>query len=193
VDVVIDRDGRVISATFADGPYPVCDASAHPTVQALRQEAVTAAIKARFKLPRKEVGPLTGRITYSFSLPPAPELKVEEVTVGARLVETGAETRPSIGTSLPDTVSGGVLNGKATVLARPNYPAAARAVRASGSVPVQVLIAEDGSMFSAAAVSGHPLLRRNSEIAACGSRFLPTLLSGKPVKVSGIITYNYVP
>jgi protein TonB len=90
-------------------------------------------------------------------------------------------------------VSGGVLNGKATSLPKPPYPAAARAVRASGAVTVQVLISEEGSVISASAVSGHPLLRQAAEQAARGARFSPTQLSGQAVKVSGIITYNFVP
>ncbi|HEX8288526.1 MAG TPA: TonB family protein [Pyrinomonadaceae bacterium] len=90
-------------------------------------------------------------------------------------------------------VSGGVLNGKATSLPKPPYPAAARAVRASGAVSVQVLISESGSVISASAVSGHPLLRQAAEQAARQARFSPTQLSGQPVKVSGIITYNFVP
>jgi periplasmic protein TonB len=93
----------------------------------------------------------------------------------------------------PKTVSGGVLNGKATSLPKPAYPPAARAVRAGGSVSVQVLISESGSVVSASAVSGHPLLRAAAEGAARGARFSPTLLSGQPVKVSGVITYNFVP
>lgn len=93
----------------------------------------------------------------------------------------------------PKTVSGGVLNGKATSLPKPAYPAAAKAVRAGGSVSVQVLISETGSVISASAVSGHPLLRAAAESAARGARFSPTLLSGQPVKVSGVITYNFVP
>jgi protein TonB len=94
---------------------------------------------------------------------------------------------------VPKTVSGGVLNGKATSLPKPPYPPAARAVRASGAVSVQVLISESGSVISASAVSGHPLLRAAAEGAARGARFSPTLLSGQPVKVSGVITYNFVP
>ncbi len=93
----------------------------------------------------------------------------------------------------PKTVSGGVLNGKATSLPKPAYPAAARAVRASGAVSVQVLISETGSVMSANAVSGHPLLRAAAEGAARGARFSPTMLSGQAVKVSGVITYNFVP
>lgn len=94
---------------------------------------------------------------------------------------------------VPKTVSGGVLNGKATSLPKPAYPPAARAVRAGGSVSVQVLISENGSVISASAVGGHPLLRAAAESAARRARFSPTLLSGQPVKVSGVITYNFVP
>jgi len=90
-------------------------------------------------------------------------------------------------------VSGGVLNGKAISLPKPPYPAAARAVRASGTVSVQVLISESGSVISASAASGHPLLRAAAVAAARGARFSPTQLSGQPVKVSGVITYNFVP
>ena len=94
---------------------------------------------------------------------------------------------------VPKTVSGGVLNGKATSLPKPGYPPAAKAVKAGGAVSVQVLISESGSVISASAVSGHPLLRAAAESAARGARFSPTLLSGQPVKVSGVITYNFVP
>jgi len=100
------------------------------------------------------------------------------------------KTKP---TAIPKTISGGVLNGKAVSLPKPAYPPAARAVKASGAVSVQVVIGEDGSMLSASPISGHPLLRSASRIAACSSKFPPTLLSGQPVKVSGVITYNFVP
>ena len=83
-------------------------------------------------------------------------------------------------------IQGGVVNGKAVDLVRPSYPTAARAVRASGMVNVEVLIDEDGNVVSASAISGHPLLRASAEQAARASKFTPTLLSGVPVKVSGV-------
>ena len=94
---------------------------------------------------------------------------------------------------VPKTVSGGVVNSKATNLVKPSYPPAARAVKASGAVNVQVTISESGSVISASAVSGHPLLRAAAEAAARSSKFSPTLLSGQPVKVTGVIVYNFVP
>ncbi len=94
---------------------------------------------------------------------------------------------------VPKKISGGVLNGKATSLPKPPYPAAARAVRASGAVNVQVTISESGSVVSASAVSGHPLLRQAAEQAARSAKFAPTLLSGQAVSVTGVIVYNFVP
>ena len=96
-------------------------------------------------------------------------------------------------TEKPKTISGGVLNFKAIRLVKPSsYPATAVAVRASGVVNVQVTIDEAGNVISADAVSGHPLLREVSEKAARESKFSPTLLQGQPVKVTGIIIYNFV-
>ena len=94
---------------------------------------------------------------------------------------------------VPKQISGGVLNGKAISLPKPAYPPAARAVRASGPVSVWVLIDEKGDVISASAVSGHALLKAAAVQAARGSKFPPTKLAGQPVKVSGIITYNFVP
>jgi periplasmic protein TonB len=89
-------------------------------------------------------------------------------------------------------ISGGVLNGKAISLPKPAYPPIARQAHASGTVVVQVTIDENGHVISATPVSGHPLLRAVAAAAARGARFSPTKLSGQPVKVTGVITYNFV-
>jgi protein TonB len=89
-------------------------------------------------------------------------------------------------------ISGGVLNGRAISLPKPAYPAIARQAHASGTVVVQVTIDENGNVISARAVSGHPLLQAVAVGAARQARFSPTKLSGQPVKVTGVITYNFV-
>jgi TonB family protein len=111
-------------------------------------------------------------------------------TVKGDINFSAANETPS---STPRLISGGVLNGKAMSLPKPPYPPAARAVRASGAVTVQVLIDEQGNVVSANAVSGHPLLRAAAVQAARAATFSPTYLEGRPVKVSGVITYNFVP
>lgn len=94
-------------------------------------------------------------------------------------------------TAPPGTVSGGMLNDKAVSLPRPAYPPVAKAAGASGTVVVQVIVDETGKVTSATAVSGHPLLRQAAVQAAYQARFKPEKLNGKPVKVSGTISYNF--
>ncbi len=91
----------------------------------------------------------------------------------------------------PRVITGGVLNGQAVSLPKPIYSAAAKAINASGTVQVQILVDESGKVVSATAVSGHPLLKIEAEKAAKLARFSPTLLSNQPVKVTGIIVYNF--
>jgi protein TonB len=89
------------------------------------------------------------------------------------------------------TISGGVLNGKAISKPAPAYPAIAKAARASGTVTVQIVVDESGRVVSATPVSGHPLLQQAAASAVRGWRFTPTLLSGQPVKVSGVVQVNF--
>jgi protein TonB len=89
------------------------------------------------------------------------------------------------------TVSGGVLQGKAITKVQPPYPPIAKAARAAGAVQVQVTISEDGRVIEAAVMNGHPLLRDAALQAARRWTFQPTELSGVPVKVQGILTFNF--
>jgi protein TonB len=159
------------------------------------------------KIPPRDPNKFTvkGDVNFSAANAPPPDYK-GPVNTGGTGSDTGnvgnggdkdtggGEPPPApIKKAPPKTISGGVLNGKAISLPKPTYPAAARAVRASGAVQVQVLIDETGKVVSASAAGGHPLLQAAAVAAARGARFSPTLLSGQPVKVSGIITYNFVP
>ena len=89
-------------------------------------------------------------------------------------------------------ISGGVLNGKATSLPQPVFPAIARAAHASGAVTVEVTVDETGNVVAAHAVSGHPLLQAAAVTAARQASFKPTRLNGEPVKVTGTLVYNFV-
>ncbi len=89
-------------------------------------------------------------------------------------------------------VSQGVLTSKVLSLPKPAYPPLAKQMRLQGSVSIQVLIDESGHVVSAKALSGHQVLVRAAEAAAIQARFSPTLLSNQAVKVSGVITYNFV-
>jgi TonB family protein len=91
----------------------------------------------------------------------------------------------------PRIISKGVINGSAIQLAKPVYPAAAKAVGATGTVNIQVELDELGNVVSANAISGHPLLQVAALAAARQSKFAPTLLSGVAVRVTGIIVFVF--
>ncbi len=88
-------------------------------------------------------------------------------------------------------VSGGVLQGSALKKVQPPYPPIAKAARAQGAVQVQVTISEEGRVIDAQVVGGHPLLREAALQAARQWVFRPTELSGVPVKVQGVLTFNF--
>lgn len=216
VTVAVDAKGKVTAVNAIDGPGWVCPNVDVPDVTILREAAKVVAMKAKF-----EPAVVGGKKVDSFGVFDI-EFPVRAVAMRVEHADAAVESRGTSDTNssvktlkvmqgddssradIPSNQSdgdgagdftngGGVLNRKANALPKPTYPSAARAVRASGMVSVLVLIGEDGNILSANPTKGHPLLRNASRIAACGSKFSPTLLSGQPVKVSGYITYNYVP
>jgi len=89
------------------------------------------------------------------------------------------------------SVSGGVLQGKATRKVQPAYPPIAKSASVKGAVQIQVTISESGEVMNAQTISGHPMLREAALQAAKQWRFKPTELSGVPVKTQGVITFNF--
>jgi TonB family protein len=175
VDILIDEQGTVITAepviaqtetaTVELGGGKVKTVENEPISPILLESAQRAAMAAKFSP------------TLLSGLP----VKVRGVLIYNFMSSIG-----------PSIINGGsVLNGKAINLPKPAYPPAARAVKAEGTVAVQVTIGENGEVESARAVSGHPLLRAAAVEAARGAKFNPTLLSGNPVKITGIIIYNF--
>jgi protein TonB len=136
-------------------------------------------------------------------------MRTDRITmIGTNDSDTGARVDSGVARVVDSGGTGGLSTGSGTattggeeeaapppkVAATPKpVPKMVSQVKAGGAVSVQVVISEGGSVISASAVSGHPLLRAAAESAARGARFSPTLLSGQPVKVSGVITYNFVP
>ncbi len=84
------------------------------------------------------------------------------------------------------------INSRALSLPKPPYPPLAKQIKVQGTVVIQVLIDETGKVLSAKPVSGNPMLIPESQRAAMQARFSPTTLNGVPVKVSGMISYNFL-
>ena len=142
---------------------------------------------------RKNVVTMLGSGNSNAVAPLAPGAGTGQIISGPQKVEIKDEPPPPPPKPTPHApISGGVLNGKAVRLVQPPYPAIARSAHASGQVVVQVLIDENGNVVAAHATSGHPLLTAAAVSAARSSKFTPTKLSGQPVKVNGVIIYNFV-
>ena len=112
---------------------------------------------------------------------PAPVVRVEDTTPPPVPVKPTTHRLPS-----------SVLLSKVISLPQPPYPPLARQIRLQGAVTVQILVDEQGKVVSAQAMSGHPTLIGAAREAALRARFTPTVLNGQPVKVQGVITYNFV-
>jgi TonB family protein len=84
-----------------------------------------------------------------------------------------------------------VLEGNAITRVEPTYPPTARVMRAFGMVRVQITISETGSVIDAKAISGHQALRPAAVDAAYKWVFKPTTVNGEPIKVQGVLTFNF--
>jgi len=127
-------------------------------------------------------------------------------TVAAKPTETetkpadpapvGKEVKPADGPALksitpPDgAILGGVLNDLATSLPAPDA-GAAKAANASGTVTVEIVVNEKGAVVASSVVSGPQPLWSAAGTAARQARFDPPLHDGKPVKVAGVLIYEF--
>jgi TonB family protein len=81
--------------------------------------------------------------------------------------------------------------GSALKKVAPSYPKEAKAARVSGKVEVLVTISEEGRVIEVIAVSGPELLREAAVQAAKEWVFKPTKADGAPVKVRGLLAFNF--
>ena len=88
-------------------------------------------------------------------------------------------------------ISDGVTLGKAINIPRPVYPTIAKTIHLEGEVRVELVVDKTGRVMSAVAVSGPQMLRPAAVDAALRSTFKPTLLSGEPVIVQALFTFNF--
>jgi TonB family protein len=167
----INADKVAFDEIRANMPYKVTDVTKYGGIQG---EGTRTGISNPPVLETTKIKQNTDEI----DIPPPPVVKKPETLREAKK---------------PTMVTRGVVNGFAVSLPKPPYPLPAKAVNASGAVNVQVMIDEQGSVISAVATSGHPLLRAAAVNAAKQAKFTPTKLSDQPVKVTGVIVYNFVP
>lgn len=85
----------------------------------------------------------------------------------------------------------GALDDRVVKKPLPQYPATARAARITGVVIVHVVVDEQGKVISIQSSSGPALLRLAAETAARETVLKPVEVEGKPVKISGTLTFEF--
>jgi len=142
-----------------------------------------AIVKPYISDPGPSGPPMTGNcVTCSDGNAPGPP----------RVVETTPPPPPVVRPPSTQRVTSVVLTSKAVSLPQPAYPAIGKQIHIQGAVMIQILVDEQGKVVSAQVVSGHPILSPSAREAAMRARFTPTILNGQPVKIQGVITYNFV-
>ena len=172
--IKVGKDGKV-KVLQAWGPVAPCSNLKDGRIKKIREAVVDAASKVTFEPILKDGKPseVEMNISYSFDSNGKPANGKDLSGAKGRIVEAG------------------VLMGRVKHIAKPDYPESARASRASGAIPVSVLVDVDGRVIAASPLGGHHLLRDSAVNAACRSSIEPVQLSGQPVQVSGVITFTF--
>ncbi|MGH9957609.1 MAG: TonB family protein, partial [Pyrinomonadaceae bacterium] len=93
----------------------------------------------------------------------------------------------------PVTISTGLLNPRAAKTFAPSYPQAAKSTGAVGVVKVYVSVNQAGKVVTVFKSEGPDLLKKPAEDAARKWTFNPTLVDGKPAKLTGFIELSFPP
>ena len=138
---------------------------------------------------------VTARIPNPFAANPAVGgggSPSDTLTTGGAKPSDPSATPPIAATQTaePQLVSSGSLSGRENKRVTPNYPLTARNAGVSGTVRVFAIVDENGKVWVTNS-EGPTLLRRAAEDAAKGWVFLPTLVSGKPVRIAGYIDFDF--
>jgi TonB family protein len=111
-------------------------------------------------------------------------------TVQVPMQTVAANTTAEMGSS-SGPLDVGSLIGYATKQQAPVYPAAAKSMRATGVVKVEVTVNEKGEVTEVNKSSGPTLLQAAAKDAIRKWTFKPFVKDGQPVKATGFVNFNF--
>lgn len=167
----VDRNGNVKDVDVLAGPMWPCAATPDAELKKVRDAVRENVLRSKFSPATKDGKPIDAKGTLDFAIGEA----YKEALRG----ETTSKSRW--------VVDVGSLQSKAKHLPKPTYTGV------SGSSTVRVLISETGEVISAGTIRGHVAVHSTSRRAACAATFPPTVVDGKPIKVTGLIHFSFEP
>ncbi len=105
--------------------------------------------------------------------------------------EVAAQSNPAEMPVKTGPLEVGSLIAYATSQTPPRYPPAARQVRATGVVRVEITVDEKGEVADVQSLSGHALLQPAARDAIRRWKFRPFMRDGQPVKATGFVNFNF--
>lgn len=167
VNVVIDENGSVISASVSSG-----HAFFH-------RASLKAAYEAKFKPPFLSGRPVRVNTTIVYNFVKPAESSSEK----------SSDERPKADMPIAESGNLPIINGRAIYLPKPEYSQELMDLCAYGKVEIEVGLNEDGTVRDAKAISGDELLHSGALNAAKRAKFSPPL--NPRVKSRGIVVYNF--
>ena len=92
----------------------------------------------------------------------------------------------------PIRINNGALQSRLIYKVDPVYPRFAKSSGISGTVIINVITNEEGTVVEAMKVSGNPILAEAAEIAMRQWRYSSTLINGKPVPVESNVCLDFL-
>ena len=169
VSFEVDRTGNVKDVDILAGPIWPCDSSPGSVIKEVREAVKQNILASKFSPATKNGKPINAEATLDFAI----GIAYKEALKGKQ----GGKSRWVVDVT--------TLGEKALKLPAPLNTGI------PGVVTVRVLIGESGDVLSAGAIRGRLNLHAASRMAACEARFPPTIVDGKPIKVTGLITYEF--
>ena len=129
--------------------------------------------------------------------PPVEEKKVEiqasenKTNPVAAKIETQSTVNNADAPKTDAPLAVGSLLEYVTQKVNPTYPPAARTVRMSGVVKVDVVVDEEGKVTEVQKTSGPQMLQRAATDAVKKWKFKPFVRDGQPTKATGFISFNF--
>ncbi|NOT48111.1 MAG: energy transducer TonB [Acidobacteria bacterium] len=169
-------DSRPVNSTSL--PPPTTAAKPNDRLVAASEKPVIPD-QPKIEQPKKEEPPKRVLVPNPSSEKPEPQ-------------EPSKQSGPAAETPKTDgPLDVGPLIGYATKQSTPVYPAAAKSMRSTGVVRVEVTIDESGEVAEVQKTSGPPLLQTAAKDAVRKWKFKPFTRDGQPVRAIGFVNFNF--